>query len=156
MLCEFSNAAEQTVNPGESVTFNVTDVACTRGFVRHRTGTGSFLLSGAVRNYMRRCPCKPVTANYLVGFSADIAIPTGGTVGEITLAFNLDGSTIPASTMTSTPTAVNQYDNVAKTTTAEVWKGCCETVTIVNTSDQAILVRNADIIFERPDLMMTY
>lgn len=156
MLCEFSSATEQTVNPGESVIFNVTDVACERGFVRHRDGTGSFLLSGAVRNFVRRCPCKPVTAKYLVGFSADIAIPTGGTVGEITLAFNLDGSTIPASTMTSTPTAVEQYNNVAKTTTAEVWKGCCESIVITNTSDQPILVRNADIIFERPDLIMMY
>ena len=156
MLCEFSNATEQTVNPGESVTFNVTDVACERGFVRHRDGSGSFLLSGAVRNIIRRCPCKPVTAKYLVSFSADIAVPTGGTVGAITLAFSLDGSTIPASTMTSTPTEVAQYNNVAKTTTADVWRGCCETVSIVNTSDQPILVRNADIIFERPDLVMTY
>ncbi len=38
----------------------------------------------------------------------------------------------------------------------DIWRGCCETVTVRNTSDVPILMQNANIIFARPDLTMTY
>lgn len=153
-MAEFTASAEQTVNPGETVVFTENPVPCRRGFVRHRDETANFLLSGWVPR--RSCGCCASAANYLVAFSADIAVPDGETVGEITLAIAIDGATIPAATMTQTPAAVEEFANVAKIITAEVWRGCCETITVRNTSAIPILVRNASINFSRPDLTMTY
>lgn len=80
-MAEYSNNAVQTVAPGETIIFTETPVPCRRGFVRHRDDTGNFLLSGYVPNN-NGCPCRrEKSAYYLVDFGANIAIPTGGTVG---------------------------------------------------------------------------
>ena len=89
-------------------------------------------------------------------FGANIAIPTGGTVGPISVALTIDGATVPASTMTVTPAAVEEYFNVSRAINADIWNGCCESVAIRNTSDQPILVQQANVIFARPDLAVTY
>lgn len=149
MACEFSNNAVQTVNPGETVIFTESPVPCTQGLIRHRDDSGTFLIAGRVKRCS--CGCLPKTANYLVDFGANIAIPTGGTVGEISLAITLDGATIPTTEMIVTPAAVNQYFNVSDATIAQIWTGCCETLSVRNTSDQPILVQNANIIFTRAD-----
>lgn len=154
-MAEYSANAIQIVNPGESVVFTETPVPCTRGLVRHRDDTGSFLLSG----YMpyrgnNGCPCCNVNnaVNYLVDFGANISIPTGGTVGSISVAIAIDGTTVNSSTMTVTPAAVDQYFNVSRAINVPIWRGCCETVTIRNISDQPIQVQNANVIFSRPDI----
>lgn len=154
MACEFSNNAVQTVNPGESVIFTNSPVPCNRGSVRHRDDTGNFLLRGNVRR--NACGCCPTTAKYLVDFGANIAIPTGGTVGAISLAITVDGGTIPTTEMTVTPAAVEEFFNVSDATIIPIWRGCCQTLTVRNISDQPILVSNANIIFSRPDLNVTY
>lgn len=152
-MAEYTNNAVQTVNPGESVIFTESPVPCRRGLVRHRDDTGNFLLAGRV--YQSTCGCCPNSAIYLCSFGANIAIPTGGTVEAISVAIAIDGSTIPSSTMIVTPAAVEQFGNVTRTINAEIWRGCCETVTVRNTSSQPILVQNAGIIFSRPDLYLT-
>ena len=152
-MAEWTANAVQTVNPGETIVFTENPVPCTRGFVRHRDGSGNFLLAGKVCR--KQCGCFPKTANYLVDFGANIAIPTGGTVGSISVAITLDGSTIPASEMTVTPAAVEEYFNVSRAINADIWAGCCESLSIRNTSDQPILVQNANVIFARPDLNVT-
>lgn len=154
-MAEFQANAVQTVNPGETIVFTDTPVPCERGFVRHRDDSGTFLLSGYVP-YSGGCKCcRPKSANYLVDFGANIAIPTGGTVGEISVAISIDGSTVPGSTMIVTPAAVEQYFNVSRAINVDVWRGCCESVAIRNTSDQPILVQNANVLFSRPDLAIT-
>lgn len=153
MPAEWANNAVQTVNPGETIVFTENPVPCTRGFVRHRDGSGNFLLAGKVCR--KPCGCFPKSANYLVAFGANIAIPTGGTVGAISVAITLDGATIPASEMDANPTAVEQYTSVGRTVNADVWAGCCESLAIRNTSDQPILVKNAIVTFYRPDLNVT-
>lgn len=147
-MAEYSANAVQTVNPGESIVFTDAPVPCNRGFVRHRDGSGSFLLSG----YM---PCGKCGSNatYLVDFGANIAVPTGQTVGAISVALSIDGSTEPASTMIVTPAAVEEYFNVSRAINVQVWRGCCETVSIRNTSEIPILVQNANVLFSRPDLV---
>lgn len=149
-MAEYSANAVQTVNPGESVIFTNTAVPCSRGVIRHRDDTGSFLIAaGAVPR--RRCGC-PVYNSYtpvLVEFGANIAIPTGGTVGAISLAVEVDGTTVPSSTMIATPASVEEYSNVAVAVSVPVWSGCCETLSIRNTSDQPILVQNANVILTR-------
>lgn len=154
-MAVYSADAVQTVNPGETVVFTLAPVPCTRGFIRHRDGTGNFLLSGWVPNRYNNC-CRNKSALYLVDFGANVAIPTGGTVGEISLAVAVDGATVPASTMIVTPAAVEEYFNVSRAINVDVFRNCCETVSIRNTSDQPILVQNANIIFNRPDLAVTY
>lgn len=152
-MAEYSANAVQTVNPGESIVFQSKE-PCRRGFIRHREDTGNFLLSGSVPNNSCGCGCcnRNRSANYLVDFGANIAIPTGGTVGAIQVAIAIDGATDPSTTMIVTPAAVEEYFNVSRAVNVPIWRGCCETVTIRNTSDQPILVQNANVIFSRPDL----
>ena len=155
-MAEYSAIAVQTVNPGESIVFTQAPVPCMRGLVRHRDDTGSFLLSGFVPNNGCNCNCnRNQSATYLVDFGANIAVPTGETVGPISVALAIDGTTVPSSTMIVTPAAVEEYFNVSRAINVQVWKGCCETVTIRNTSEIPILVQNANVLFSRPDLLYT-
>lgn len=153
-MAEYSANALQTINPGETAVFTESPVPCNRGFVRHRDGTGNFLLSGWTPR--KSCGCKSNSARYLVDFGANIAIPEGGTVGPISVAISIDGATLPASTMTATPAAAEEFFNVSRAINADIWNGCCETLTVRNTSDQPILMQNANIILDRPDLAVTY
>lgn len=155
-MAEYTNNALQTINPGEVAIFTDSPVPCTRGFVRWRSGTGNFVLSGWVPN-KGGCVCnKAKRANYFVDFGANIAIPTGETVGAISVAITLGGSTIPASTMIVTPAAVEEFFNIRRAINADVFRGCCETLAIRNTSNIPILMQNANINFGRPDLAITY
>ncbi len=154
-MAEYSTSADQTVNPGESVTFDLAPVPCNRGFVRWRSGSGNFLLAGTVPN--RGCRCRNRSARYSVTFGGNIGVATGGTAGEISLALALDGSTLPDGIMTVTPAAVEEFFNVSRSITADIWAGCCETITVRNISEQPITVRaGATISFDRPDLMVSY
>lgn len=146
-MAEYSANAVQTVNPGESIVFTESPVPCTRGPIRHRDETGNFLLSGGPAY----CACgrRRLYSKYLVDFGANIAIPTGGTVEPISVAIAIDGATIPASDMIITPAAVEEFGNVSRAINAQIWAGCCETVTIRNTSSQPILVQNANVIFTK-------
>ena len=154
MLCEFSNNALQTIESNAPAVFTESEVPCVRGFVLHRDGTGSFLVKGAVRN--NGCNCQNRTAKYLVEFGANIAVPTGGTVGPISVAIAVNGTIIPSSQMTVTPAAVEEFNNISVAKVVEIYAGCCETVSIVNISAEAIEMQNANVVISRPDLYMTY
>lgn len=156
-MAEYSANAVQIVNPGESIVFTNTPSPCTKGLIRHRDETGNFLLSGYVPYNYNRCNCcgQNSSANYMCDFGANISIPTGGTVEAISVAIAIDGTTVPASTMIVTPAAVNEYFNVSRAINLNIWRGCCETVTVRNTSTQPIQVQNANIIFNRPDLYLS-
>lgn len=153
-MAEYSAIAVQTVNPGESVIFTEAPFPCRRGLVRWREGSGNFLLSG--RCPIKACGCQANSANYLVDFGANIAVPTGGTAGEISVAISLDGSTLQSTTMTVTPAAVEEFFNISRAVNVGIWNGCCETITVRNISDQPILVQAANISITRPDLAITY
>lgn len=154
-MAEYSANAIQVVNPGETVIFTDSPDPCNRGLVRHRDGTGNFLLSGWVPRKFGCC-CRSKSANYLIEFGANISVPEDGTVEAISLAITIDGSTIPASNMIVTPAAVDEYFNVSRAINVDIWNGCCESVAVRNTSTQPIQVQNANIIFSRPDLSVTY
>lgn len=155
-MAEWTNNAQQIIPPGETAIFSVTTTPCNRGFVRHVNGEGTFSLSGWVPN-TGGCPCQQAkTAIYLVDFHANIAVPTGETVGQISVAITVDGATVPSSQMISTPAAVEEFNNVAVGKEVPVWRGCCQSVAIRNTSAIPILMQNASIRFTRPDLTMSY
>lgn len=152
-MAEYIATNQQEVNPNGSVIFTDAPVPCIRGFIRHRDDSGSFLLSGYVPC---KNGCRSDSALYLVQFGANIAVPTGETVGEISIAIAVDGVVIPSSTMIVNPAAVEEFWNVSRTINAQVWRGCCETLSVVNTSDIPILVTSASVVFSRPDMDVTY
>lgn len=152
-MAEYSANAVQTVAQNSTVIFTDSPVPCNRGLIRHRDESGSFLLRGYVAR--SSCGCCPQSAEYLAQFSANIAIPEGGTVEAVSLALAIDGAVIPSSTMIVTPAAVNEFFNISVAVNAQIWRGCCETLSVINTSTQPVLVQNANIVISRPDLNVT-
>ena len=155
-MAEYSASLQQTVAANAPIIFTDAPVPCRRGLVRHRDDSGNFLLSGYVPGNRRcncGCGCQDTSANYLVDFGANIAVPTDGTVDSISVGIAIDGAVIPSSIMTVTPAAVEQFFNISRAINVQVWRGCCENVSIVNLSTQPILVQNANVLFSRPDLV---
>ena len=139
-MAEYSNAAAQTVAVNGNVLFAETDIPCTRGYVIHREGSGLFTLRSAANACFAR---------YVVDFGANIAVPTGGTAGEISLSVAINGEALASTTMISTPAAVGDFNNVSRAVTITVPNGCCLSISVRNTSDQAITVQNANITITR-------
>ena len=129
-MIELINTAAQTVPIGQSVVYNSTAVrgGCAE---RHREGSAQIVLT------------KP--GRYLVSFSGNIAVPTGETVGEISLALTYDGEVLGGSTMRVTPAAVEEYFNVSTQHYVDVFCNCCVTVTVENTSTIPVLVESPNI-----------
>ena len=131
--------AVQTVPANQNVYFTDT-VICGNPSITHRDDSGLVTLRG-ITNQCR--------ARFMVTFGGNIAVPTGGTVGPISLAIAIDGEAVPATTMIVTPAAVEQYFNVKSSVFIDVPRGCCVTISVQNTSDEAILVQNANLIITR-------
>lgn len=151
-MAEWTNVGVQTVNPGESIVFTENPVPCMKGYILHRNDSGAFLMKGIDTNPSSGCGCcccRPKVVNYDVDFGANIAVPTGETVGEISVAFALDGNTLAGTEMIVTPAAVEEYFNVSRDTNVSIWKGCCQTLSIRNTSTIPILVEYANVTFEK-------
>lgn len=154
ILCAYSTQGRQTINPGENAIFTIVEVPCTQGYVRPRLSAGTFLLAGGPQN-RRRCPCCNManqTRDYLVDVKADIAVSEGGTAGPITVALALEGSSVQSSIMTVTPAAAEEFFNVSGAIPVDVFRGCCEFVSLKNTSSQPIDLQNGVIVFALPEL----
>ena len=134
---EVTGIALQTVAAGEDVAFTETAVNGTKCIV-HRQGSGIIKLRGITNQ------CK---ARFLVSYSGNIQIPTGGTVGEISLAIAVDGEPLQSTKMIVTPAAVENFFNVSAQSYVDVPCGCCSTAQ--NTSTQAIEVQNSNLIAVR-------
>ena len=132
--------AVQTVPANQNVYFTDT-VICGNLSMTHRDNSGLVTLRGITSSQCR--------ARFMVTFGGNIAIPTGGTVAPISLAIAIEGEAVPATTMIVTPAAVAQYFNVKSSVFIDVPKGCCLSVSIKNTSDEDILVQNANLIITR-------
>ena len=131
--------ALQTVAANQNVYFT-DEITCGSCSIGHRSGSGLVSLKG-ITNQCR--------ARYRVSFGANIAIPTGGTVEAISLALALDGEPILATTMITTPAAVEEFQNVFSSVFIDIPRGCCSTVSVKNISTQAIETQNANLIVER-------
>ena len=148
-MAEYSNSGNQVVSPNAPVIFTEAPVPCNRGLVRHRNGTGSFLLSGNNNLNSMRCGCcRNNYVNYLANFTANVSIPTGGAAGPVSLGLAIDGTLIPSSIVTITPTVVDAYFNVSRTINVPIWNGC-QSLSVINTSTQDINVGQANIILTR-------
>jgi len=129
-MAEFVCNEVQLVQPGAAAVLN-TAIACNRRMVLHRPGSGILTLRGIINN-----PCCPF-ARYRVAYDGNIAIPEGGTAGEIQLALAIDGEVVPTSIAAATPAAADQYWNVNGFAIIDVPAGCYYTVSVENASVSA-------------------
>ena len=136
---ELTANAIQTVPANGNVIFTDT-VVCGNCSIMHREGSGLVTLRGLTNQ------CR---ARFRVSFGGNIALPTGGTVGPISLAIAINGEPVATTTMISTPAAVEEFNNVFSAIFLDVPKGCCSQISVRNISDQPIDVQNANLIIER-------
>lgn len=156
-MAEFTSNPVQTVQPNQPVLLN-TSIPCNKGYVYHRNESGIVTLRGIVNN---ACSC---FARYQVTFNGNIAVPSTGTVGPISVSIALDGEPILTSRAIVTPAAVaadppttENFFNVTSTAIIDVPRGCCFNVSVENTSEgataadpaPAILVQNANMTVTR-------
>ena len=136
---EIIAVATQTVAENQNVLFT-DSVTCGNCSITHRDGSGLVTLRG------NTAQCR---ARYKVSFGGNIAIPTGGTAGPISIALAIDGEPVASSIMTVTPLDLEDYNNVFGALFIDVPKGCCMTISVQNINTQSILVQNANLIIER-------
>ena len=136
---ELTANAIQTVAANANILFTDTVIGgnCS---ILHRDGSGLVTLRGLTDQ------CR---ARFRVSFGGNIAVPTGGTVGPISLAIAIKGEPVATTTMISTPAAVEEYNNVFSAIFIDVPKGCCSQISVTNISDDDIEVQNANLIVER-------
>lgn len=139
-MAEFSNSNIVSVAASENLPLTETAVKAPACIV-HREGSGLVTLRGLTSGQCR--------ARFKVSFGGNIAIPTGGTVGAISVALAVGGEALNSATAIVTPAAVDQYSNVFTSVFVEVPRGCCVTVALKNTSTQAISIANSNLIVER-------
>ena len=139
-MAEFTNSSLQQVAVNQNVLFSETPVGCNRGYVTHREGSGLVTLRG-ITNQCR--------ARYKVTFGGNIAVPTGGTAGAISVALAVNGEALNSAVATVTPAAVEEYFNVFSTAYIDVDRGCCLSLSVKNISTQAVNVANPNLIVER-------
>lgn len=138
-MAQFTEISLQTVALNGNVVFDETPV-CPSRCITHREDSGIVRLNGA-GNRQR--------ARYYVSFNGNIQIPTDGTVEEISVAIAVDGEALESTRMIVTPAAVEEFWNVSAGTFVDVPCNCCVTVSVQNTSEQAIEVQNANLIVVR-------
>lgn len=131
--------ALQTVPANQNVYFTDT-ITCGNCAITHRDDSGLVALRGMTGQ------CR---ARFRVSFGANIAVPTDGTVGPISLAIAIDGEAVRATTMTVTPTVVDAFFNVFSSVFIDVPRGCCVTISVKNITDVDIDVQNANLIVDR-------
>lgn len=137
---EITANAPQVVAANQNILFTNTAVAgnCS---ILYRQGSGLVTLRGITSTQCR--------ARFRVTFGGNIAVPTGGTAGAISLALAINGEQVATTTMISTPAAVATYNNVSSAIFIDVPAGCCQTISVKNISTQAVNVQNANLIVER-------
>jgi len=140
-MAEYISVPLQEVEVGQNVLLN-DSIPCTKGYVIHRNGSGILTLRGIVNN----CSC---FARYQVEFNGNIAVPEGETPSEISIALAINGEPIQSSRARVTPTVAEAYFNVTSLANITVPRGCCYTLSVENTSGQAINVENANLTITR-------
>ena len=138
-MAQYTNVFVQQIAANANAVFSETPVAGSNCIV-HREGSGIITLRGITSQ------CR---ARYLVTFNGNIAIPTGGTVGPISIAIALDGEPLGSATATVTPAAVGDEFNVSMSAYVDAPKGCCVTMSVKNVNAQTIELQNASMIVTR-------
>lgn len=155
-MAEYVYNEIQRVQPNQNVLL-LDSIPCNRGYVLHRNGSGILTLRGCVNG-------TGCFARYKVTFNGNIAVPSDGTLGPISVSLAIDGEPIQTSKAIFTPAAVatdpptdENFGNVTSTAIITVPRGCCTTIAVENTSAgltaadpaPAILVKNANLTVSR-------
>lgn len=136
-MAEFTSTIQQVAAGQNAVLDN--DVIRSR-CVSHRTGSGIICVDNS------GCDCKP--ARYKVFVKANISIPTGGTVGAISLGIALNGEIVQSSIATVTPAAVGDEFSVATEEIINAGK-CPVNIAVRNPNTQTIQISDLTVIVER-------
>lgn len=139
-LAEYTGIYVQQVAAGQNVLFTETPVSSGSSALIHRDGSGIITLRGQTNQ------CR---ALFKVVYGGNITIPTGGTVGPISIAIAVEGEALGSATATVTPAAVGDEFNVFAAALVSVPRGCCVTVSVRNINTQTIEVQNSNLIVER-------
>ena len=118
-MIEVVNTNIQTVAVNNAVAYDNQVVKSCNAVERWRNGSALVTLTKAGR--------------YLVTFSGNIAVPTDGTAGEVSLGIAQDGEILNGTVMRNTPTVVDAFFNVSAQTYVTVPCGCCVNVSVRNT-----------------------
>ena len=152
MAAEYSVLIPQTVESGQPVIWNDSPCPCRVGMIFKKSGGVFLLASNAPAD--NPCPCgcgcrRIYQTNYEAEVHLSAAIPEGGTVGEISLAFAVDGVIDPASVMRFTPAAVEVAGNLGTSIIVSVPSICgCESLAVVNIGEDPISVLNGSLVFD--------
>lgn len=128
-----SNTTEQTLQPGQSINFDEV-----------------ILVAGSCECHRRNTSNVKMRANgiYAVSFYGNIGGETAAT--PVQLSITLGGSTLPETTMISTPAAVTDRNNVARSTRVRNCCGDYDRVAVTNTGTVPVVVGvNSAFIVER-------
>lgn len=118
-----TNLTAVTLEPGQSLIFDraIISLGCNQTW-RNPSGAVSIRRRGV----------------YNVDFSANIGGPTAATA--VQLSIQLGGSTLPETTMISTPAAAGDLNNVSRGTAIPILCGDYRTITVVNTGTTTVNV----------------
>lgn len=147
-MAEYLANAVQAVSLNQPALFDAS-IPCNKGYVYHEDGTGIFILRGITQNCFAR---------YQVTFNGNIAVPEGGTPGQIAIALTVNGEPRLTSRAIVTPAAVDEYFNVTSTALITVPRGCCFTLSVRSvpatedptvTPAPVIELQNANLVINR-------
>ena len=99
-------------------------IPCINGTVFHEDGSGIFLLRGIVRSPYANW------ARYRVTARGNIALPTGGTPGQIAMALTVNGEQRNSSLAIVTPAAVEEFFNFSSSAFILVPRGASFTIAL--------------------------
>lgn len=112
---ELTANALQTVEANQNILFTDTAIAGSCSII-HRAGSGLVTLRGITSQ------CR---ARFRVTFGGNVSLPTGGTLGPVSLAIAINGEPVATTTMISTPAALEEFNNVFSSIFLDVPAGCC-------------------------------
>ncbi len=122
-MIELSNSTTQTLESGQALLFDVTNLKTRCTAECHRAGMSDIKL---------RLP-----GIYEVAFSGNIA---GVAAGAVQLSISAGNAVLPGSTMVTTSTAAGDSNNVAKTMLLGTGCGMYDVIRIVNSGAGALTV----------------
>lgn len=122
-MIELSNSTTQTLESGQAILFDVTNLKTRCTAECHRAGMSDIKLW--------------LPGIYEVAFSGNIA---GVAAGAVQLSISAGNAVLPGSTMIATSTAAGDANNVAKTMLLGTGCGMYDVIRIVNSGADALTV----------------
>lgn len=88
-------------------------------------------------------------ARFRISYHGNVALSTGAEVAPVIFALRINGEGIASSRAISTPTAVEEFNNIAVSTFIDVPSGCCTQISLANIGTSSADVENVSMTIER-------